>query len=139
MMFVHSPCLKSSQPGFSDAKFEACESAFSSVNDYDHASTSSWNTHIINTVLHTLIAETAPSGQQPLYKFAVNSTIIQHGLDTRSAASEDEGRPAGKKGMHSASGAFWNSEKDGMWNFKYGKSESKGFDVIINVIWISLS
>ncbi len=34
----------------------------------------------------------------------------------------------GKRGMHSASGAYWNSEKDGMWNFKYEKSESKGFD-----------
>ena len=42
-----------------------------------------------------------------------------------------------KRGMHSASGAYWNNEKDGMWNFKYEKAESKGFDVVLSVLWIS--
>ena len=41
----------------------------------------------------------------------------------------------GRRGMHSASGAFWNNEKDGMWNFKYDKLE---FDVVLSVLWISI-
>lgn len=40
--------------------------------------------------------------------------------------------------MHSASGAYWNNEKDGMWNWKYPKSEEKGFDVVLSIIWISI-
>ena len=40
--------------------------------------------------------------------------------------------------MHSASGAYWNNEKDGMWNWKYNKGEEKGFDVILSIIWISI-
>ena len=44
----------------------------------------------------------------------------------------------GRRGMHSASGAYWNNEKDGMWNFKYEKAESKGFDVVLSILWISI-
>lgn len=40
--------------------------------------------------------------------------------------------------MHSAAGAYWNSEKDGMWSFKYDGGEKKGLDVVINVMWIAL-
>ena len=40
--------------------------------------------------------------------------------------------------MHSATGAFWNNEKDGMWSFKYDGGVSKGFDVVISVVWISI-
>lgn len=41
--------------------------------------------------------------------------------------------------MHSATGAYWNNEKDGMWSFKYEKGAEKGFDVLISVIWISVA
>ena len=40
--------------------------------------------------------------------------------------------------MHSASGAYWNNEKDGMWNYMYEKAESKGFDVVLSILWISI-
>ena len=40
--------------------------------------------------------------------------------------------------MHSATGAFWNNEKDGMWSYKHEEDE-KGFDVVISVIWISIT
>jgi len=95
------------------------------VNTYDHYSTESWNAHIINTILSQLLNETSSDEQPPQYKFAVNSTIMQHSADD--TANGDVSSP-GKRGMHSASGAYWNSDKDGMWNFKYEKSESKGFD-----------
>ncbi len=39
--------------------------------------------------------------------------------------------------MHSATGAYWNNERDGMWSYKY-EEEGKGFDVVISVIWISI-
>ncbi len=41
--------------------------------------------------------------------------------------------------MHSATGAYWNNEKDGMWSFKYEAGEAKGLDVVISVIWIALA
>jgi len=134
MMFVHYQSFNDPLPWKPTDGLQACDSAFQSTGSYDHASTQSWNSHIINAILQNLIGETSSSGQQPSYKFAVNSTIIQHAFETR----EEEGGAAGKRGMHSASGAYWNSESDGMWNFKYEKSESKGFDVVISVIWISL-
>lgn len=42
--------------------------------------------------------------------------------------------------MHSATGAFWNNEKDGMWSYKYekGQADGNGFDVIVSVVWVSL-
>ena len=54
------------------------------------------------------------------------------------AEVQEGGAAMGKRGMHSASGAYWNGEKDGMWNFKYNGSEGKGFDVVVSVIWISV-
>jgi len=39
--------------------------------------------------------------------------------------------------MHSATGAYWNNEKDGTWSHKF-EEEKKGFDVVISVIWISV-
>ncbi len=40
--------------------------------------------------------------------------------------------------MHSAAAAYWDAEKDGMWSFKYEAAESKGLDVVVGVIWISI-
>ena len=77
-----------------------------------------------NRILQSLIAESSPSGQQPPFKFTVTSTIIE--------------QVSGKRGMHSATGAFWNNERDGMWSHKYEES-SKGFDTIISITWISIA
>ena len=81
------------------------------------------------------------------YKFAVNSTIIQHLSDPRSAGSEAEAseegagetpKSVGRRGMHSASGAYWNNERDGMWSFKYEGGESKGMDIVVSIMWIGV-
>jgi dynein light chain Tctex-type 1 len=78
------------------------------------------------------------------WKFAVNSTIIQHLSPKATTASEgaelvngkaEGGQRVGRRGMHSACGAYWNNEKDGMWSYKY---ETKGMDVVISVIWIAV-
>lgn len=115
---------------------QACKSAFETAQGYDHGSTTSWNTSIINAVLQSLLSETSQDGKQPQYKFAVTSTIIQH-TSVSEAANAPDGTAGGKRGMHSATGAFWNSEKDGMWSHKHEEDE-KGLDVIISVIWISV-
>lgn len=118
-------------------------------------------TYTQTTVLKSLItntstrtSETEPP-QPPAYKFAVTSTIIQHATmpspphaaaaaASMSPSSNDDehemdregggGREA-RRGMHSATGAYWNNAKDGQWSRKI---DGKGFDVVISIIWISI-
>ncbi|KAL8631340.1 hypothetical protein Q9189_002939 [Teloschistes chrysophthalmus] len=144
----------------------ACDTAFQFVDIYDHSRTETWNNNIIvirtlplisfwtqssysqNPILKSLIAESSTPTQTPQYKYAVTSTIIQHTTPPRlqpplSDAADTNGgdplaSPVGRRGMHSASGAYWNTEKDGMWNWKYTRSEQKGFDVVLSIIWISI-
>jgi hypothetical protein len=106
-----------------------------------------------------LISESSPAGGTPSFKYAVNSTIIQHLVPTSAlnkprpshdssisstetdakTATGTDGKPhVGRRGMHSATGAYWNEKTDGMWSFKYEGGESKGLDVVISVIWIAI-
>jgi len=148
---------------------DACQNALGSAEFYEHQKTEAWNTTIINSILRSLISESSPAGGSPSYKYAVNSTIIQHlvptsALNRAKAAQESslpttessqapvistsdadksatgtDGKPhVGRRGMHSATGAYWNEKTDGMWSFKYEGGESKGLDVVISVIWISI-
>jgi len=141
-----------------------------------------------NTILSSLLASAPPT---PQYKYAVNSTIIQHldlpttsktsssttqtgapsslnplpavasalganeasGRDTEApvlGTSSDESRHGGasgsstkpekgRRGMHSATGAYWNNATDGMWSWKYEGGEAKGMDVVVSVIWIAIA
>ncbi len=117
-----------------------------------------------NSILRSLISESSPAGGSPSYKYAVNSTIIQHLVPTsalnrgkvgqetslpnaeatistsdKNEATGTDGKPhVGRRGMHSATGAYWNEKTDGMWSFKYEGGEGKGLDVVISVIWISI-
>ncbi|TVY68881.1 hypothetical protein LSUE1_G005534 [Lachnellula suecica] len=147
---------------------DACQNALGSTDFYEHNKTESWNTTIINSILRSLISESSPAGGTPSFKYAVNSTIIQHLVPTstlnKSKATQDsssakaeesdakistsdvkteatgtDGKPhVGRRGMHSATGAYWNEKTDGMWSFKYEGGENKGLDVVISVIWISI-
>ena len=75
----------------------------------------------------------------PKYKFAVNSTIIQHLYDsTATGEGTDSEKKVGRRGMHSASGAYWNNERDGMWSYKYEGGEKKGMDIVISIMWIGV-
>ena len=60
----------------------------------------------------------------------MQSTIIQQSV------GEEGGE--GKRGMHSASGAYWNNERDGMWSCKWDAEGGRGFDVVVSVVWISV-
>ncbi|KAI6871091.1 hypothetical protein KC338_g2070 [Hortaea werneckii] len=51
-------------------------------------------------------------------------------------AASNTGGP-GRRGMHSASGAYWNNAKDGMWSHKYEGGEAKGMDIVIAIMWIA--
>lgn len=143
---------------------QAIDSAFGSAEKYDHTLVQSWNTSIIvspihpfpppkqptttnptpptnlaptptqNAILKDLIEKTKPTDENKTtpYKFVVTSTIIQH------TAAPSEAATAGRRGMHSAVGAFWNSEKDGSWSYKWDGAEKKGLDSVISITWIAL-
>lgn len=91
-----------------------------------------------NNLLKTLIEKTTPRSEdesktpQPAYKYIANSTIIQH------PGHPSEGGSAGRRGMHSAVGAFWNTEKDGTFSYKWDGAEKKGMDVVVSVNWIGI-
>ncbi len=89
-----------------------------------------------NTILRTLIDRTSiGEAKQPAYKYITNSTIIQHqGVPSQAGAPA----AAGRRGMHSAVCAFWNTEKDGTFSFKWEGAERRGLDVVINIHWISI-
>ncbi|KAI1822169.1 Tctex-1 [Xylaria intraflava] len=143
---------------------DACQSAVGSAEYYEHAKVEGWNSSIINSILRAVISESTPAGSQaPTFKYVVNSTIVQHlvptsalnkpkgGSDSKaephistssdalSAATATDGKPhVGRRGMHSATQAFWNEKTDGMWSFKYDGGEGKGMDVVISVIWVGI-
>ncbi|KAK1092861.1 hypothetical protein LTR48_003494 [Friedmanniomyces endolithicus] len=141
---------------------DACDSTLSTASSYDHSQTAVWNNSIINSILKALISESsAAEASSPKYKFCVNSTIIQHLSDPRSTGAGESSTPAevgvgeeavagesgaaaaaakkvGRRGMHSASGAYWNNEKDGMWSHKYEGGEGKGMDIVVSVMWIAV-
>ncbi|KAF2690856.1 hypothetical protein K458DRAFT_426279 [Lentithecium fluviatile CBS 122367] len=111
----------------------ACESVFSPVEKYDHTKVAEWNSAIINNILQTLIDKTATGeSKQPAYKYIANSTIIQH------PGNPSEATTVGRRGMHSAVGAFWNTEKDGTYSYKWDGAEKKGMDVVISINWVGL-
>ncbi|KAI1402940.1 Tctex-1 [Hypoxylon fuscum] len=142
---------------------DACQSAIGSADYYEHSKVEGWNATIINSILRAIISESTPSGTQtPGHKYVVNSTIVQHLVPTSalnkprggsevkeespristsdsSNATATDGKPhVGRRGMHSATQAFWNEKTDGMWSFKYDGGEGKGMDVVISVIWIGI-
>ncbi|KAI2639005.1 Tctex-1 [Hypomontagnella submonticulosa] len=142
---------------------DACQSAIGSAEFYEHSKVEGWNATIINSILRAVISESTPSGSQtPAHKYVVNSTIVQHLVPTSALnkpkggseakadtpristsdggnATATDGKPhVGRRGMHSATQAFWNEKTDGMWSFKYDGGEGKGMDVVISVIWIGI-
>ena len=102
-----------------------------------------------NEVLQSLVSETSKDHKPSTYKFYVSSTIIQHTspspqwpLETSESNTDGlatSGASNGRRGMHSAAGAFWDDKKDGMWSYKYEGSSQQGFDVVVSVIWVSRS
>ncbi|CAL5873442.1 uncharacterized protein PFLUO_LOCUS7721 [Penicillium psychrofluorescens] len=120
---------------------QACDATLNGAQGYDHVNVADWNSKIINTVLKALITATAPSdASAPApYRFTVNSTIVQQGVIDKTAAADGALSNAGKRGMHSASGAFWDVNRDGMWTFKYPGAEARGLDVVVSVTWFAVS
>lgn len=111
------------------------------------------NARITNRQDKILKAVTSELEGEQRYKFAINSTIVQHSVptaaptyastgtsttDNSTAVSNTEKKKAatGRRGMHSATGGYWNQATDGMWSYKYEGGDDKGFDVVIMLIWI---
>lgn len=113
-----------------------------------------------NSLLKAVISESTPQGAQSQYKFACNSTIVQHlvptaalnkprggtevkaeepHITTSAEATNTEGKPhVGRRGMHSATGAYWDEKRDGMWTYKYDGGEGKGLDIVMMLIWVAI-
>lgn len=147
------PSSVSIQPIFTS--IQACENTLQFADSYQHPLVAKWNTSIIQSALALLIKESTS------YKFIVTSTIVQHttppaplalkpannastqddlasgvegmGLENRA----EEEHKVGRRGLHSATGAYWNNERDGTWSWQWKGSEKKGFDVIATVFWIA--
>ncbi|KAH6617283.1 Tctex-1 [Chaetomium tenue] len=126
---------------------DVCNSVFEGTEYYEHPKTAQWNETIISKMLKAVMAEATPQGATvPAYKFAINSTIVQHVVPTSqlnkpTTQSTEEGTSkkgqAGRRGMHSATGGYWNEKTDGMWSFKWD-GDAKGLDVVLMVIWIAV-
>ncbi|KAK3682131.1 putative dynein light chain protein [Podospora appendiculata] len=134
---------------------DACTSTLAGAEHYEHPKTAQWNEAIISKMLKAVMSEATPQGAAaPTYKFAINSTIVQHVVPTSqlnksagtstagettedSAAAKKAAGQAGRRGMHSATGGYWNEKTDGMWSFKFD-GEEKGLDVVIMLIWIAV-
>jgi dynein light chain Tctex-type 1 len=89
------------------------------------------------TILKSLIEATTVKAEgaepaQPSYKYIANSTVIQH------IGSPSEPEKHGRRGMHSAVGAYWNNEKDGTYSYKWEAAEKKGMDIVITITWIAI-
>ncbi|KAL3960859.1 hypothetical protein ACCO45_005976 [Purpureocillium lilacinum] len=64
---------------------DVCNSAIGNAEFYDHAKTEQWNSSIISSMLKAVISESTPQGASaPSFKFACNSTIVQHLVPTSS-------------------------------------------------------
>ncbi|KAI2014535.1 hypothetical protein LOY97_000273 [Ophidiomyces ophidiicola] len=132
---------------------ETCDKVLADIESYDHEKVSDWSSKIINQVLQTLISATTsspdsssttttttpPSEPQKLsYRFNVNCTIIQQGLTHESGAKPSSVEETGRRGMHAASGAYWDVKRDGMWTYKYPNGADKGLDLVLNVVWFGV-
>ncbi|RAO64292.1 uncharacterized protein BHQ10_000304 [Talaromyces amestolkiae] len=142
----HAPtaCESESETSTNVVQQQACDGALLKASSYDHTQVATWNSSIINSVLKALIVATTPEQSStttttpttPPYRFTVNSTIVQQGvIDKAAAGSSGE---IGKRGMHSASGAYWDVNRDGMWTFKYPGGEERGLDVVVSVTWFAM-
>ncbi|KAK9452916.1 Tctex-1 [Dipodascopsis uninucleata] len=98
---------------------KSCEQLILPETTYAHDKTTFWNEALIKAILKSLIDVC------PTHKFIVYSTIIQNDTTTKS------------RGIHSTSGAYWNSETDGMYNFQWaGGVQDAGLNIVISITWI---
>jgi dynein light chain Tctex-type 1 len=58
--------------------------------------------------------------------------VIQH------VGNPAEPEKHGRRGMHSAVGAYWNNEKDGTYSYKWEAGEKKGMDIVIAITWVAI-
>lgn len=95
------------------------------------------NSTIIQHLVPTSALNRAKATQDPLPSSQTSDAMIT--TSDKNEATGTDGKPhVGRRGMHSATGAYWNERTDGMWSFKYEGGENKGLDVVISVIWIAI-
>ena len=74
-----------------------------------------------------MVSEVPPAS----FKFIVNSVMLQHSA---------YGKSTGPRGMHAASGSYWDDSSDGSTSYTVVGTPETGrdFDVVITVAWISI-
>ncbi|KAK9466288.1 Tctex-1 [Lipomyces arxii] len=98
---------------------KACEDAIPQDYIYEHAKVAAMTQSIVQSSLKQLVDACQT------HKFIVYVTVIQRG-------------PGATRGIHTGSGAFWNSEKDGMFNYSFSGGDSEhGVDTVVSVSWIA--
>ena len=109
---------------------------FPSTSPLEYDTNSLHQQYILKTLIsktsHNTETASTDSPAQPAYKYIANSTVIQH------IGSPSEPEKHGRRGMHSAVGAFWNNEKDGTYSYKWEAAEKKGMDIVITITWIAI-
>ena len=89
----------------------------------------------------TLLTSLTSTCPQNSYKFMVTSTIIQHELKKEAKEGEPVPPIPASRGMHTASGAYWNQDKDALWSYKQMGAEGdnkREFDVVLTCAWIKV-
>ncbi|MCJ1412315.1 hypothetical protein MMC19_006409 [Ptychographa xylographoides] len=114
--------------------------------------TSSPHTHdykyvVTSTIVQHTSALTLPSSSSsasPAGPGGANGSTTGNGSGSGSGSGSGDGdghaggKGSGRTGMHSASGAYWDKEKDGMWSYKYDGGETRAFDVVVGVVWVGV-
>ncbi|CAN6602256.1 hypothetical protein TRVA0_002S00892 [Trichomonascus vanleenenianus] len=111
-----SGSLGSNSPLSPDELQDICKNACGDLLDseYDHEKSSEWNSRVINSILGKLREATKS------YKFVTYVTLVDKSS-------------AGPNGIRTSTGSYWNSEKDGVWNFKIQGSK---IDAIVSIVWV---
>lgn len=94
------------------------DSACSSIikdETYSHETSKETSNKLIEQIINSLKSETKG------FKFIVHVTLLDKSI-------------TGPKGIRSLCGAYWNSEKDGLWNHKWSNDQT---EAIISLAWIS--
>ena len=100
-------------PGSSPYKF--------SVNStiIQHMAQRNFNYQTASTSTSSPSASTSTSQDPTTPVSPATSSSAGVGSELTSGRASNENTGVGRRGMHSACGAYWNNEKDGMWSFKY--------------------
>lgn len=118
--------VSESQTAAPDAKFKFCVNSTIIQHLSDPRSVGSTSRGVGSVDDEKTAGDAAVEGEEELKR------------EVEGAEEGKVGRGPGRRGMHSASGAYWNNSKDGMWSTKWEGGEDKGMDIVVAIMWIAV-